>query len=393
MKVLHISYRDGGGAGLCAYRLHKELQKHGIDSSMLVMYKSQPDDSVHVPYKVFVFAFRLLHGLLRRLGLFIFESDKLIKRSNEQKSCFTSPVGPIDLSSHPLVKDVDIIHIHWADAFFDQPKFFKRVAKPIVWTIHDESFFYGISHYHDEVDFNDPLESKYRKVKVDMMQHADNVSIVLLSSYFYRHFSTDPILKDKEVCIINNFVDSSHFVKFDRDEARRVLGLDERYKYLVFVAADISDRHKALNNLVDAVLLMGDENIRIIAIGDNSSFKKNEMVIDVGKVYDTKKLSRYLSAADFFVMPSLQEAFSQAPIEAMACGTPVISTPVSGIDECVKKENGVICNGFKPEDIATGLRKAFETEYDREIIRNSVLNKFSRGKITQQYVDVYEKLL
>ncbi|MDR2993391.1 MAG: hypothetical protein LBV11_06090, partial [Bacillus cereus] len=58
------------------------------------------------------------------------------------------PFSSYRLENHPLIKEADIIHLHWiADNFLNYPTFFKNIKQPIVWTLHDINPFRGIFHF------------------------------------------------------------------------------------------------------------------------------------------------------------------------------------------------------------------------------------------------------
>lgn len=395
MKVLHISTNDSTGAGLCAYRIHSSLLNLGIDSKMLVLDKTQLDNCLicRKKYKVKSWIYRAFHKFLRLLHIYVFEFDKVIKQSKESGSLYSLPISIFNLSKDPLVNDADIIHLHWADGFVDYPSFLKTLKKPIVWTLHDESLFYGTSHYSDAVLYNDPLEKKYYRIKHEMVASAEKLKIVFLSKYFLDSFKDEEILKGKSIYVVNNSVDPIKFRPIKDVRIRKDLGISYEAILLAFVAGRIDDPHKGLSTLLDAISYFSGKDIKVLAIGGNSGTVYNEKVISVGLIRDSEQMSKLLSISDYFVMPSLQEAFSQAPLEALACGTPVIVSPVSGTEELVTPENGVICKGFSVNDIVNGLEIAFNTVYDRCKVRESVLTHFSPDFIAHKYVDIYKSSL
>jgi glycosyltransferase involved in cell wall biosynthesis len=103
--------------------------------------------------------------------------------------------------------------------------------------------------------------------------------------------------------------------------------------------------------------------------------------------------SPYYSAANYFVMPSFQEAFGQTPLEAMACGTPVVSFPCGIASDLINENNGIVCEDFTADALANGIKTAMSREYDPKIIREDVINRFSYDKIAQQYIELYKKVL
>lgn len=392
MKILHISTNDSTGAGLCAYRIHQSLLKSGIDSKLLVLNKTQQDKFTirRKSYVIKYLLYRIIHKLLRILNIYICEFDKVIKQSIEKGSFYSLPVSIFDLSKDSLVKEADIVHLHWIDGFVDCPSFLKSISKPIIWTLHDESLFYGTAHYHDSVLYDDVLEKKYSKIKHEMILSANNLDVVFLSQYFFDTFRKEPMLLGKKLYVINNSVDSLKFHPIFEDEIRKKLGITSETIILSFIAGRINDPHKGLNLLLEAISFFPKRKIKILAIGGNKGFISHEKVISVGMIKDSEYMSKLLSASNYFVMPSLQEAFSQAPLEAMACGVPAIVFPVSGTEELINKENGIRCKGFGVNDLVEGLNKAFNTSYDRSKIRQDMQNRFSPEVIAGKYIEIYK---
>ena len=104
-------------------------------------------------------------------------------------------------------------------------------------------------------------------------------------------------------------------------------------------------------------------------------------------------LAKYYSAADYLLQGSYEETFSQTPLEAMSCGTPVISTPCSGATDVIRSFNGVKCNGYDADSIADGIKEVLNKQYDAEIIRQYIVDNYRYEKIAQQYISLYESIL
>jgi len=118
----------------------------------------------------------------------------------------------------------------------------------------------------------------------------------------------------------------------------------------------------------------------------------------LGYVEDERWLSVIYSAADVFVIPSLQEAFGNVALEAMACGTPVVGFDAGGIPEFV-------CSGvtglLAPTGDVVGLRAAMvELLRDRvrreemsDRCRQIVVEEFTLEIQARSYVKLYEEIL
>lgn len=116
-------------------------------------------------------------------------------------------------------------------------------------------------------------------------------------------------------------------------------------------------------------------------------------VIFTGLVPDGD-LALIYSAADLFVFPSFYEGFGYPPLEAMACGTPVIVSNTSSLPEVVG-EAGLYVNPGDPEDIAEKMLKVLESP-DLAIRMRALgfkqAQKSSLEKMIQGYLEVYQKV-
>ena len=377
---------------MCCYRISKSLQKIGVDSKILVVYKKSNDDTVFSVGKIRTLLSRVESKFWGLLPFDINEKGCLYKRGKQNKTIYTLPVSNINLSKHPLVKEADIIHLHWVDGLIDYPSFFENVDKPIVWTLHDENLFYGVAHYEKDV-INDDIEEKYYKIKKQAVSKIKKLGIVFLSKYFYEKYSDNAMICAANKCIIHNSVDTAKFKPVDKVEARKELGLDKDAIFFSFIAYDITEKRKGLKTLINAVKSLDDTRLKILAVGKNDAFSGDKDVIEMGCINDSSYMSKILSASDYFVMPSTQEAFAQTPLEAMACGIPVIAFPVSGTEELITPNNGIICNGFTENDLVEGIKMARDKVYDPIEIRKDIERRFSPISIAQSYVSFYNEVL
>ncbi|MGH8059278.1 MAG: glycosyl transferase family 1, partial [Candidatus Entotheonellia bacterium] len=147
MKILHISTMDDGGAGKAAARLHCGLLRIGVDSQMLVKQSASGAPGIFplVPQKP---TLRVrLHDEIRRRRL-----HRDLARYTEgrpvRRGALSDDRTLLDLSRHPLIRNADVIHLHWIAQFVDFTALFSSVTvKPIVWTLHDMHPFTGGCHY------------------------------------------------------------------------------------------------------------------------------------------------------------------------------------------------------------------------------------------------------
>ena len=181
---------------------------------------------------------------------------------------------------------------------------------------------------------------------------------------------------------------------FDRESSREKLGLPLDKKIFLFSSYKIEDKRKGLSLLIEALERLEDDNLYLVCLGGYDAVPESKIkIVCAGLVRDKEQLSQYYSAVDFFVLSSFQEAFAQTPLEAMACGTPVISFPCSGAANLIKEANGVLCRDFTVDALYDGINVALNKSFNREQIRKDVLDRFSYDKIAEQYINLYNSLL
>ena len=393
MKVLHFCISDIAGAGLCCVRIHQSLLDCGIDSKVVVHTKCSDSPEVYQYESIRNKIYRVISKVFRSLGLPLTERSKVLMMALRHKTTYSLPVSYVDITKCQWYEWADVIHLHWINNYVDYPSFFKKNTKPVVWTLHDENLFYGIAHHHRSILPDDKMERKYKQLKIETIRNAANLSIVFLSKFMYDKFGSEMIIEGKRKLVINNSVNGDIFKIGDKSSLRKKYGFAEDKKIILFVAGDINDPNKGLEQLSKAVAELNDERYVILAIGSNLSGTQWPYTISYGRVSDPHILSELISTADIFALPSFQEAFPQSPLEAMACGIPVLSFPVSGIVEAVNDQNGIICNDFTVSELVRGIKLMSQKQYDAATIREDVLARYSPEKIAHQYINLYQQVL
>ena len=192
MKILHICTKDHGGAGLCCLRIHQALIKQGIDSRVLVLEKRGNCPEVYAagcaPGRWRNFLNRIVNKVLRLMHLKITNFNRRLAFMQKYGAYCSLPVSGYDVSGHPLVKEADILHLHWINNFVDYPSFFKKVQKPMVWTLHDENLFLGVTHYSQCGETKETLGKIYYKKKQEAIRLIKNLNIVFLSEMMQRQY-------------------------------------------------------------------------------------------------------------------------------------------------------------------------------------------------------------
>ena len=179
------------------------------------------------------------------------------------------------------------------------------------------------------------------------------------------------------VRVIENGVDPALFAPMDRLEARRSLGLPEDGPLLVSVGT-LAPR-KGFHLVMEAMAgLRPDLRFAIVGGAGAEGAMESELrtlasrlgledrVIFAGP-RGRSELAAWYSAADVFVLASGHEGCPNVVIEALACGTPVVATPVGNVPELIDGV-GIVTERQVPA-LASAISEALSREWDRDAIR------------------------
>lgn len=146
-------------------------------------------------------------------------------------------------------------------------------------------------------------------------------------------------------------------------------------------------------------------NARLVMVGDGpelSAVRHRAKQLNVADetifVGKQAKIVDYLAIADVFLLPSAEESFGLAALEAQACEVPVIATKVGGIAEVVNdRESGFLSDIGDAEKMANDALKFITDEEMRRSFgergRELAVSRYSSEKIIPQYIKFYEKVL
>ncbi len=419
MKVLHLNAFQEGGAALCAIRIDKALERQGVESRMLFAQGTSLPEGVNgaIAEKDSIVKLRSnplfakFRHLLMRIPWYM-NVEKMqvqLDKANAQHLFLHIPYSDYtNIVHHPLVEWADVLHLHWVSDFVDYSTFFKKINKPIVWTLHDKYPIVGVQHYSSEFspipDSLKCIEKKYEGIKRKGILQSKKLYIVAISQLMQDLCSKSAVLKGLPSTLIHNGVDTTVFKpsnlksseilsKYNND---LISNLNENTKIFMFSSFSIWNKMKGLERVIEALEQIEYRDKVLVVVGDigKGYFPSGSFpIIFTGLINAPKKLVEIYSIIDFLILASYEEGFAQTPLEAMACGKPVIATPCSGTPDLIKPFNGIICNGFDSVSIAEGISKALITSYDSDLIRQYIIREFDWEKIVGQYIKLYNNIL
>ncbi len=143
----------------------------------------------------------------------------------------------------------------------------------------------------------------------------------------------------------------------------------------------------------------------LVILGEGKDRGKLEKLVEILGISDNvaflgfqRNPFKYMSKASVFVLSSLHEGFGNVIVEAMACGTPVISTDCkSGPGEIIENEkSGILVPVGNPQSLSEAIIRVLKDSPLRQSLSAEGIKRvryFSVEKNIQQYEDVFQKLM
>jgi len=198
-------------------------------------------------------------------------------------------------------------------------------------------------------------------------------------------------VEEDKVVVIPLGVDRSKYKPLDREYCRRILGLNLEEKYILVVATSIPLKRLDITKDVLQRVREFRDDVKLIKCGHGKL--KGEGIINMGIVPDDRMPILY-NAADVLLHTSEYENWSMPPLEAMACGIPVVASNKGGIPEVVG-DCGELVDLDAEDCVEQFAEKVLDCidKGDRNEKGIERANKFSWEKVARETMKVYEELL
>jgi glycosyltransferase involved in cell wall biosynthesis len=374
LKVVHLSTYDAtGGAGRAANRLHKGLRRIGHDSLMIVRESRSYDPGVMAFEPTTDLIHRIRHGLRRR------RIDRELAEYPARPpdyELFSDDRSSYNGDLLAQIPPCDVINLHWIAGFVDYQSFFAKIPQvtPVVWTLHDMNAFTGGCHYDlgcdrhaktcgacPQLGSSDPtdLTRQIWQRKKAAFGHVPSkrLHVVTPSQWLARKVRESGLGKSFSVSIVPYGIETEDFAPRDRHTARDFLGIPREAAVLLFLSEELDNRRKGFGLLAQALAGLNNlPDLFLLSVGHGTvSLDVKIPRLHFGHVNHDRVLSSVYSAADMYVIPSIQDNLPNTVLEAIACGTPVVGFDVGGIPDMVRPG---VTGLLAPAGDVQGLRAA-----------------------------------
>jgi len=257
--------------------------------------------------------------------------------------------------------------------------------KPLITTIHDILLF----HFPYE---RKCIAREYVKFSTKIALHSNIILTVSESSKneICNFFRTP----EEKVIVIPNGIDLSLFKRKEKEPENNIIGYlggfgPRKNLFRLFKALKIVKKF-----IPDVILRIGGSGKVLSLINFARKLKVLNSIEWVGYVPE-RKLPKFYSSLKLFVYPSLYEGFGLPPLEAMACGTPVITSNISSLRETVGK-GGILINPYDVDELAEAIYEILTNDKLRKNLIKKGLRRakqFSWEKTAKETLKVYKEVL
>lgn len=313
----------------------------------------------------------------------------------------------------------DIIHLHNIHGYYlNYPLLFDYLRSsniPVVWTMHDCWGFTGHCTYFDMVNcekwksvchncsnlcdypksFFDNSKRNYEKKK-KIFTSLNNITMVPVSIWLGDLISQS-FLGKYPIEVIHNGIDLSVF-RIKENNLRSQLNLDGKIVVLGVSSNGFSGRkgltdfHKLANELPSIY--------QIIMIGLSEEEMKSlpQNIIGLKRTTNVEELVDYYNLSDVFINPTYSDNFPTTNIEALACGTPVITYNTGGSPEAIDDFTGYVVRRGNIGDLKNAI-EIIGSEFGKikeqrqEYCRKRAVEHFNKNERFNDYVKLYQRIL
>lgn len=397
LKVLQISTVCGSGSvGRIMVDIYHTLEKNGDEGLLAYGRRSAPEG-----VKAFRFGSDVDMGL-HVLSTFFkgehgFASGGQTKRLIEKIREWNPDVIHLQ-NIHGFVLQVELLFAY-----------LKEAGKPVVWTLHDCWAYTGHCAFYDYTAcenwktgcagckeyrrtypyalFKNNTVNNYERKRI-AFTGVSNLTIVVPSKWLAGEVKKS-FLKDYPVQVIPNGIDRKNFRPMDE-------GLRDRLnlggKFVILGVANVWERRKGLSYFLELAGRLPQE-CQMILIGLSKKQMKEipKNIIGLERTSNAKELAEYYSMADVFVNATLEDNFPTTNLEALSCGTPVITFDTGGSPESLNES----CGRVVPKGDMDALLKAVLLEKDEPKKKEDCLKQaeqYEKYDRFQEYVELYHRL-
>lgn len=312
----------------------------------------------------------------------------------------------------------DVIHIHNIHGYFlNYQILFDFLAQsniPVVWTVHDCWLYTGHCYYYSYAGCNkwqtgcghcpqkkefpaswliDRSHQNYEDKKQAFTSlPLDQLTIVPVSEWIREEMQYS-FFRNNQFHVIHNGINTNIFNIYNPEQVKQKYELNG--KHILLGVASIWSREKGFDDCIQmADLLHPDEMLVLVGVRSEQQKRLKKNMLGIPRTENIHQLAELYAAADAFINPTWQDNYPTVNLEAIACGTPVVTYRTGGSIEAITDQTGFIVPQGNVKEMLEAARLISQRgkAYYQQPCRTYALENFRKEDRYQDYLDLYDKL-
>ncbi len=300
---------------------------------------------------------------------------------------------------HPDVVQLHNIHDHWLN-YRILFSFLNSANISVFWTFHDCWAFTGhCPHFvtancekwktecHN-CELSNSVFDRCRRnylLKRKLFTQNKNLHIITVSNWL-KELVQQSFLKEKDIQVINNGIDLNSLSP---------LAKVNNEKFLILGVSSVWHQSKGLFDFYELRKLLPADVFAITLVGLTSQqiLDLPSGITGMTRTNSVQELAELYSMADVLVNPTYADSFPTVNMEALACGTPVITYQTGGSPEIVDERTGVVVPQGDVRAIALAVQGLKQHSLSSEACRRRAQECFDKDRCFEKYISLYKKYI
>lgn len=394
-KLLQISIGLGLSIGKISQAIGEKAMGYGWESWMTYCARSRTSKPQLKTIKSNVIKVTsTLDSYMHYACFRLFDNEGLASKRASRK--FVEKIKEIN----PDIIQLHNIHDHWLNypILFE---YLSTIDTPVVWVQHDCWAFTGGCMYFDNIGCDkwktgcigcpdkrailiNQAERNF-KLKKGLLSNIKNLTFVPVSDWI-GDMLRESTQKDRPIITIHNGIDLTKFKPIGgkiNDGRFRIIG----------VAAVWSER-KGLGDFVKLRSMLSDDyEITLVGLPQKQIDKLPAGIKGLKRTNSIEELAELYSQSDVYVLPTYSDNFPTTNLEALACGTPVITYNTGGSPEAVDNKTGVVVEQGNVVALANAIMQMNDSPLSSDACRKRAEELFDKDKCFEAYIQLFNRLL
>jgi len=312
----------------------------------------------------------------------------------------------------------DIIHLHNLHGYYINIEilfnYLSSIKIPVVWTLHDCWSFTGHCDHFDYVDCNKwqkscdncPQRSSYPASyiidkskenfinKRRLFNSVNNLTVVPVSNWLNSKLKQS-FLANYSSKVIHNGIDLEVFRPRGHEVFVRNYNLQK--KFILLGVASVWSHKKGLDDFIELSNIL-NKDFAIIMVGVSSKLKRKlpKNIISITRTANQKDLASIYSCADLYLNLTFEDSYPSTNLEAIACGTPVLTYRTGGSPESVIDGGGYVVNQgdiTAVKELLEEIKNGTLPRISKKDLIDIAHKKFNKDNNFIHYLKLYKEIL